>query len=185
MQALDEPSRMGREATIPVGIWNLKVRGRQHRGKMRDVNAPIERARASGLDVTANQYPYIASGTSLGATIPPKYHEGGSEAFVNRLKDPQVRAAIRQELAGANGSAENMWRGTGGPQGILVSAVLDPALKHYEGKTLAQIAGDEHKDPLDALLDLVIAGKDHVGALYFTMNEDDVRSAMQQQSVSV
>src|SRR5437588_10168478 len=146
MEALDEAFRIGREANIPVEIWHLKVSGRQNWGRMRNVIAAIETARASGLDITANQYPYTASGTSLGATIPPKYHEGGAEAFVNRLKDPQVRAAIRQELAGASGSAENMWRGTGGPQGILVSAVLGPALKHYEGKTIAQIAADEHKD---------------------------------------
>ncbi len=185
MEALDEAFRIGREANIPVEIWHLKVSGRQNWGKMRDVIAAIESARASGLDVTANQYPYIASGTSLGATIPPKYHEGGSEAFVNRLKDPQVRAAIRQQLAGTDGNAENMWRGTGGPQGILVASVLDPTLKHYEGRTIAQIAADEHKDPLDALMDLVAAGKDHVGAVYFTMNEDDVKFAMQQPFVSV
>ena len=152
---------------------------------MRNIIAAIEAARASGLDITANQYPYIASGTSLGATIPPKYHEGGSEAFVDRLKDPQVRAAIRQQLAGTGGTTENMWRGTGGPQGILVASVLDPALKHYEGKTIAQIATDEHKDPLDALMDTVIAGKDHVSAVYFIMSEDDVRFAMQQPFVSV
>jgi dihydroorotase/N-acyl-D-amino-acid deacylase len=78
-----------------------------------------------------------------------------------------------------------MWRGTGGPQGILVASVLDPALKRYEGKTIAQIADDEHKDPLDALMDVVIVGKDHVSAVYFTMNEDDVKYAMQQQFVSV
>src|SRR5207244_3526580 len=185
MQALDEAFRIGREANIPVEIWHLKVSGRQNWGKMRDVIAAIEGARASGLDVTADQYPYIASGTSLGATIPPKYREGGSDAFVNRLKDPQVRAASRQGLAGDDGKMENMWRGTGGPQGILVASVLDPALKHYEGQTIAQIAADEHKDPLDALLELVIAGKDHVGGVYFTMNEDDVRYAMQQQFVSV
>ncbi len=185
MEALEEAFRIGREADIPVEIWHLKVSGRQNWGKMPSVIAAIERARASGVDVTANQYPYIASATSLGATIPPKYHEGGSEAFANRLKDPQVRAAIRQQLAGANGNDENMWRGTGGPQGILVTSVLDPALKRYEGKTIAQIAADEHKDPLDALMDLVIAGKDHVGAVYFTMNEDDVKFAMQQPFVSV
>lgn len=184
MEALDEAFRIGREANIPVEIWHLKVSGRQNWGKMPQVIAAIEAARASGLDVTANQYPYPASGTSLGATIPPKYHEGGSDAFVNRLKDAQVRAAIRQELSGG-GNAENMWRGTGGPQGILVSSVLDPALKHYEGKTIAQIAADEHKDPLDALMDVVIAGKDHVGAVYFTMSEDDVKFAMQQTFVSV
>ena len=185
MQALEEAFRIGREANLPVEIWHLKVSGRQNWGKMRDVIAAIEAARVSGVDVTANQYPYIASGTSLGATIPPKYHEGGSDVFVNRLRDPQARAAIRAELGERAGNMENMWRGTGGPQGILVASVLDPALKRYEGKTIAQIAGDEHKDPLDALMDLVIAGKDHVSAVYFTMNEDDVKYAMQQQFVSV
>ena len=184
MEALEEAFRIGREANLSVEIWHLKVSGRQNWGKMPSVIAAIEAARGSGLDVTANQYPYPASGTSLGATIPPKYHEGGSDAFVNRLKDPQVRAAIRQELSG-DGNTENMWRGTGGPQGILVSSILDPALKHYEGKTIAQIATDEHKDPLDALMDLVIAGKDHVAAVYFTMSEEDVKFAMQQPFVSV
>jgi N-acyl-D-amino-acid deacylase len=185
MEALEEAFRIGREADIPVEIWHLKVSGRQNWGKMPSVIAAIERARASGLDVTANQYPYIASGTSLGATIPPKYHEGGSDVFVSRLKDPEVRAAIRQQLSGAGGNAENMWRGTGGPQGILVASVLDPALKSYEGKTIAQIAADENKEPLDALMDLVVAGKDHVGAVYFTMSDDDVKFAMQQPFVSV
>src|SRR5215813_14129013 len=185
IEALDEAFRIGREANIPVEIWHLKVSGRQNWGKMPSVIAAIENARTSGLDVTANQYPYPASGTSLGATIPAKYHEGGSEAFVNRLKDPQVRAAIRQQLAGADGNAENMWRGTGGPQGILVASVLDPALKGYEGKTIAQIAAEEHKEPLDALMELVVAAKDHVGAVYFTMNEDDVKFAMRQPFVSV
>src|SRR5262249_43372652 len=117
--------------------------------------------------------------------IPPKYHEGGSDVFVSRLKDPEVRAAIRQQLSGAGGNAENMWRGTGGPQGILVASVLDPALKRYEGKTIAQIPANEHKDALDALMDLVIAAKDHVGAVYFTMSDDDVKFAMQQPFVSV
>jgi N-acyl-D-amino-acid deacylase len=185
MEALDEAFRIGREAHLPVEIWHLKVSGRQNWGKMPQVIAAIETARASGLDVTANQYPYTASGTSLGATIPPKYHEGGSEAFVTRLKDPQVRAAIRHALGGDGKETENMWRGTGGPDGILVASVLDAALKHYEGKTIAQIASDEQKDPLDGLMDLIIAAKDHVGAVYFTMNEDDVKFAMQQPFVSV
>ncbi|HKF45165.1 MAG TPA: D-aminoacylase [Thermoanaerobaculia bacterium] len=185
MEALDEAFRIGREAGIPVEIWHIKVSGRQNWGNMPKVIGAIQAARDGGLDVTANQYPYIASGTSLGATIPPKYHEGGSEAFVRRLQDPQVRAAIRQELSGSRGSAEDMWRGTGGPQGILISSVLDPALKHYEGKTIRQVADAEGKDPLDALLDVVIAARDHVGAVYFTMSEDDVKYAMQQPFVSV
>jgi len=185
MEALAEAFRIGHDANIPVEIWHLKASGRQNWGKMRDVIASIEAARASGLDVTADQYPYVASGTSLGATIPAKYHEGGSQEFVNRLKNPEVRAAIRRELAGTGGNMENMWRGTGGPQGILIASIMDPTLKHYEGKTIAQIATEEHKEPLDALLDLVIAAKDHVGAVYFTMNEDDVKYALRQEFVSV
>ncbi|HKW35554.1 MAG TPA: D-aminoacylase [Candidatus Acidoferrum sp.] len=185
MEALEEAFRIGREANLPVEIWHLKVSGKQNWGRMPKVIAAIEVARASGLDVTANQYSYTASGTSLGATIPPKYHEGGSEVFVTRLRDPQVRASIRRVLSGDGADTENMWRGTGGPQGILVASVLDPALKQYEGKTIAQIAANEHKDPLDALMDVVVAGKDHVGAVYFTMSEDDVKFAMQQPFVSV
>src|SRR5215472_11297017 len=126
MEALDEAFRIGREASIPVEIWHLKASGRQNWGKMPNVIAAIENARASGLDVTANQYPYVASGTSLGATIPAKFHEGGSEAFVNRLKDPQVRAAIRQQLAGASATAENMWRGTGGALSRFTNASQTP-----------------------------------------------------------
>ncbi|MBZ5520882.1 MAG: D-aminoacylase [Acidobacteriia bacterium] len=180
MAALEEAFLIGREANIPVEIWHLKVSGRQNWGRMRDVIAAIERARASGLDVTADQYPYIASGTALSSTIPARYHEGGPDAFVKRLNDPQVRAAIHREIEG-EGETEKVWRGNG----ILVATVLDPALKHYEGKAISRIAADEHKDPLDALIDLVVAARDQIGAMYFTMNEDDMKLAMQQPFVSV
>ncbi len=186
MQALDEAFRIGREANLPVEIFHLKSSGMDNWGKMPQVIAAIEKARAEGIDVTADQYPYTASATSLGAIIPPKYHEGGTDAFVARLKDPAVRAAVRQQLeAKSMGSVENMWRGVGGPEGVLVVSVLSPQLKQYEGKTVAQIAALQQKDPLEAVMDLVIADRDNVGAVYFSMREDDVRLAMQQPWVSV
>lgn len=185
MAALEEAFRIGREANIPVEIFHLKCSGRQNWGKMQQVVAAIKNARASGLDVAANQYPYIASATSLDAPIPPKYKAGGTDAFIARLKDPAQRAAIRAELTG-NGNFENMWRGVGGPQGILISSVLDPALKQkYQGKRLSEIAATENKDPLDALMDIVIADHDNTGAVYFTMSEEDVKTAMRQPWVSV
>jgi N-acyl-D-amino-acid deacylase len=183
--ALNEAFRIGREANIPVQIFHLKVSGQQNWGKMPQVIAAIDQARASGIDVTANQYPYIASATSLGAIVPPKYHEGGADAFVARLKDPATRAQIRQELEGPSGSFENMWRGTGGPTGVMVVSVLNPEFRKFEGKTIAQIARMENKDPLDAALDLVAADRDNVGAVYFSMSEPDVKLAMQQPWVSV
>jgi len=183
--ALNEAFRIGREANIPVQIFHLKVSGKQNWGKMPQVIEAIEQARASGIDVTANQYPYTASATSLGAIIPPKYHEGGTDAFVARLKDPATRAQIRKELEGPSGSFENMWRGTGGPTGVMVVSVLNPEFRRFEGKTVAQIAQMENKDPLDAALDLIVADRDNVGAVYFSMSEDDVKLAMRQPWVSV
>ncbi|MFL6436703.1 MAG: amidohydrolase family protein [Terriglobales bacterium] len=184
MQALDEAFRIAREANIPVEIFHLKVSGKQNWGKMPQVVARIADARANGIDVTADQYPYIASATSLGALIPPKYHEGGAEALVARLKDTAIKQQIRQELeAGKN--YENMWRGVGGPEGVLIVSTIVPALKQYEGRTLAAVAQLQHKDPFDTLCDLLIQSKDGIGAAYFSMNEDDVRLAMQQPWVSV
>src|SRR5256886_7527345 len=94
MEALDEAFRIGREAKIPVEIWHLKVAGRQNWGKMPSVIAAIEAARASGLDVTANQYSYAASGTSLGATIPPKYHEEDRKSTRLNSSHSQISYAV-------------------------------------------------------------------------------------------
>ncbi|HLQ50997.1 MAG TPA: amidohydrolase family protein, partial [Terriglobales bacterium] len=186
MQALEEAFRIGREAHIPVEIFHLKCAGRQNWGKMPQVIAAIEKARAEGIDVTADQYPYIASATSLGATVPALYHASGTDAFIARLKDPATRAAIRKELESPSGKgAENMWHGANGPEGILVASVLNPELNKYEGKTIAQIAALQTKDPMETLFDLVIADHDNTGAVYFSMSEDDVKLAMQQPWVSV
>lgn len=182
--ALDEAFRIGREANLPVEIFHLKVSGKQNWGKMPQVIAKVEDARANGLDVTADQYPYVASATSLGALIPPQYHEGGADALVARLKDPKTREEIKEELdSGKN--YENMWRGVGGPDGVLFVSTIVPELKQYEGRTIAAVARMQHKEPFDTVCDLLIQSKDGIGAAYFSMQENDVRLAMQQPWVSV
>jgi len=185
MDALNEAFRIGREANIPLEIFHLKCAGKQNWGKMPQVIAAIEDARASGVDVTADQYPYTGGATSLGAVIPPKYHAGGADELVKRLKKPAIRAQIRKEVSAPSTSFENLWLGAGGADGVLVIAVLNPELRKYEGKTIAQIAKMDNKDPLDALMDLVIADRDNTGAVYFLMSEDDVKLAMRQPWVSV
>ncbi len=185
MDALNEAFRIGREAQIPVHIFHLKVAGKQNWGKMPKVVAAIDEARARGLEVTSNQYPYIASATSLGASIPPRYHDGGTDAFVSRLKDPKTRAQIRAAMEDPVRGGENMWHGAGGASGILVSSVLSNNLKQFEGKTIAQVAQMQNKDPLDALMDLVIADRDNVGAIYFSMSEPDVKLALRQPWTTV
>jgi N-acyl-D-amino-acid deacylase len=186
MEAIDEALRIGREANIPVEIFHLKVAGKQNWGKMRDVVAKIEKARAEGIDVTADQYPYVAGATSLGAAIPPKYHDGGTDKFVARLKDPEQRAAMKADLQNSGDTAfEKLWYGAGGAEGVLILSVLQPELKQYEGKTVAQAAQMMGKDPYDALFDLLIASRDAIGAAYFIIGEEDLRVALQQPWVSV
>jgi dihydroorotase/N-acyl-D-amino-acid deacylase len=184
MAALDEAFRIGREANIPVEIFHLKVSGKQNWEKMPQVIAKIEEARANGIDVTADQYPYVAGATSLGAVIPPKYHEGGAEALIARLKDPKTKQEIKEELESGK-NYENLWRGVGGPEGILIISTIVPDLKQYEGRTVAAVARMQRKEPFDTLCDLLIQSKDGIEAAYFLMEENDVRLAMQQPWVSV
>ena len=106
MSALDEAIRIGTEANIPVEIFHLKMAGKPNWGKMRDVIAKIEAARAHGLDITADQYPYVAGATSLGAALPPWSHEGGTAKFVERLKDPATREKLKQEMRAPSNTEE-------------------------------------------------------------------------------
>jgi len=185
-EALDEVFRISKEANIPVEIFHLKVAGAKNWGKMQSIIDRISKARVEGLDITADQYPYVAAATSLGASIPPKYHDGGDAEFVKRLQDPEQRAKIRADLTSTGDQDfENMWRGVQGAKGVLIASVLDPALREYEGKTIEQIAQWKQKDAIDAMLDLIVADKNNTGAVYFLMYEDDVRLAMKQVWLSV
>lgn len=184
--AIDEAIRIGREAKIPVEIFHLKMAGKQNWGKMGDVIRKIEAARAEGLDITADQYPYVAGATSLGASVPPWSHEGGTAKFIERLKDPATREKLKQEMRAISDKWENFYLGAGGGGGILVAGVLNRDLAKYEGRRVSEIARMMNKsDEIDALMDLLIADNGQTSAIYFLMSEDDVKLAMKQPWVSV
>src|SRR5262245_4185302 len=186
MQAIDEAIEIGLQARIPVEIFHLKVAGKQNWGRMAEVIRKIEDARARGIDVTADQYPYTAGATSLGASIPPWAHEGGTDQFIARLKDRSTREKLKLEMRSVSSQWENLYLGSGAGQGVLVASVLDRSLSKYEGKRISEIAKMMAKsDEIDALMDLVIADQDQCGAIYFMMSEADVQLAMQQAWVSV
>src|SRR3954466_3984219 len=184
IDALNETFRIAREANIPVEIFHFKSSGKENWGKMPQMIAAIEKARAGGLDITADQYPYTAAATSLDAIVPPEFKAGGRDAFVARLQDPKQRAQIRKAVEGGE-NFENWVRGTGGPQGILITDVLQNELKKYQGKTVADLGKMMNKDPLEAAFDLIVQSHDNTGAVYFSMNENDVKLAMRQPWVSV
>jgi len=183
--ALNEALRIGREAGLPVEVFHLKVVGQARWGSMPKIVAMIQSARDAGQDVSANMYPYIAGGTALASSLPPWVADGGPEKLLQRLHDPAIREKIKKEMATEHPDWENLYLGSGGASGVLVSGIVNPDLKQFDGQTLAQIAEAQQKDPLDALFDLVIDDKARTGAIYFIANEDDLQFGLQQPWTSL
>ncbi len=175
--ALDEVFRIARLADVPAEIWHLKVAGRLNWGRMPHVLARIDSARAAGLDVTANLYPYQAAATSLDASVAGWAHAGGVDSLIARLRAPATRARIRAELLAPPQPTDRFMRAAGGPAGVLVIPFAD-SLKRYTGKRLSEIAALRHADPIETLFDLVIAEHARTGAIYFLMDEPDVQLAL-------
>jgi dihydroorotase/N-acyl-D-amino-acid deacylase len=182
--ALDETFRIGREANIPVEIWHLKAAGKRNWGRMPAIVARIEQARASGIDITADTYAYPAWFNSFSAFIPPWAHDGGDAKFVERLKDPAMRVRIRKEMTSDSSGWDNEWQEIPGPEAILVSVVQNPKLLPLQGKTIAQIAQQQSKDPIDTICDLLIDDPG-MSVAVFGMFEDDVALALKQPWVAV
>jgi dihydroorotase/N-acyl-D-amino-acid deacylase len=177
-ESLDEVFRIAREAGVPATIHHLKTAYKQNWGRMPKVLARIEQARRDGLDIAADQYPYVAGSNPLDASLPVWAREGGRAAMVARLKDPVTRAKIKAEILTPSATWENQYLGSGGAAGILISAVSRAELKRFQGRTLADIAAAGRKDPIDVLMDL-IADDDTTGSgVMFFMHEDDVRAAL-------
>jgi len=185
-ESLDEVFSIAERAHIPAEVWHLKTAYKANWGKMGAVLERFEAARARGLDVTANQYPYDRASNNLDACLPVWVREGGTEAMIARLRDPSERERIKKEMADPNITEwENQWYGSGGAEGVMVSSVLDPALRRWEGKTLAEVGREMGKDPRDALMDLVIADRAETSCIISIMTEDDVRTALKHPLVSI
>jgi dihydroorotase/N-acyl-D-amino-acid deacylase len=183
-ESLAEVFEIARRAQIPVEIWHLKTAYKKNWGRMPEVLAKIRRARARGLDITADIYPYIAGSTSLSACLPPWALEGGTEKMLARLRDAGIRQQLKQEITTDSKEWENIYLGSGGAPGVLIGSVINRELESMQGKRLSQIAAEQGKDPLDALLDLILADHGQTGAIYFMMSEDDMRAAMRAPFVS-
>jgi dihydroorotase/N-acyl-D-amino-acid deacylase len=183
--SLAEVFEIARRARIPVEIWHLKAAYRKNWGRMPVVLSKISAARAQGLDVTADVYPYTAASTSLTACLPPWALEGGGEKMLARLGDPATRERIKHDILSDSNEWENIFLGSGGAQGVLIGSVVNRELESSQGKRVSEIAKEQGKDELDALLDFIIADRGQTGAIYFMMNEDDLRAALRAPFVSI
>jgi N-acyl-D-amino-acid deacylase len=138
----------------------------------------VEKARAEGLQITADVYTYPAGATGLNAAIPPWVQEGGFEASVARMKDPALRDRIAAEMLENSSEWENMYLGPGTPDNILLVGFKSEALKPLTGKTLGEVARMRGTDPRYTAMDLIIEDDSRVGTVYFSQSEDVVRKAV-------
>ena len=183
-EAVAETIQIAEASGAPAEIYHFKQAGRDNWGKIDAVIAQIEAARKRGTRITADMYLYTAGATGLDAAMPPWVQAGGYDAWAKRLRDPATRARVKAAMDEAHPKDwENFFAGAG-PEGMLLLAFRNPALKKYTGKTLAAIAKERGTSPEETAMDLVVEDGSRVGVAYFLMTEDNVRKGIRQPWMS-
>ena len=173
LTSIKETIRIGREAKIPLHISHIKALGRDSWGQSTQAIKLIKKAQSEGIEIRACQYPYTASGTSLQASLIPRWAEaGGRNELLKRIDDPNVRPRLLAEMT------ENL-RGRGGAESMLIIDARDRTLV---GKRLSTLAAEMNKPPVEAALEVIKQGG--AGIASFNMNEQDVRRFMKQKWVT-
>src|SRR6476646_4788069 len=190
LQSIDESARIGRQAHLPVEIWHLKAAGKSNWGKMPQIVAHLDQARAAGVDISANTYAYTAWFNTFSAFVPPWAHDGGDAKLVERLTDPAMRARIRKDMLspGKDSAGEewdNEWQEIPGPEAIQIAVVQNPELLPLQGKRLSEVAALWKEDAIDALFDLLIKDGAFTNVAVFGMDEPDVLLALKQPWMSI
>jgi N-acyl-D-amino-acid deacylase len=175
LEALEELIEIARRAGVPAQVYHLKAAGRDNWPKLDSAIARIEEARADGLSITADMYTYTAGATGLDASMPPWVQEGGYEAWADRLRDPDIRARVAEEMRTPTDEWENFFVAAGSPDRILLVGFGADSLKPLTGKTLAEVAESRGTSPAETAMDLVIQNGNDVGTVYFLMSEENVR----------
>jgi N-acyl-D-amino-acid deacylase len=178
LEAIEELLTIARDAGIRAEIYHLKSSGQSNWPLFDTAIEMVERARAEGLQITADVYTYPAGSTGLNAAIPPWVQEGGFEASVERMKDPELREKIAREMLEHSEAWENMYLGAGTADNILLVGFKNEDLKPLTGKTLADVAEMRGTDPRYTAMDLIIEDNSRVQTVYFTQSEDVVRKAI-------
>jgi N-acyl-D-amino-acid deacylase len=183
--AIDELIRIARESGAHGEAYHLKAAGEANWGNMAKAIDQIEAARKAGVSVSANMYTYTAGSTGLDAAMPLWVQAGGLEAWVARLKDPQQRARVIEQIRHPPAGEENFFRTAGSPDRVLFVGFKNPVLKPLTGKTLADVMKMRGTSAEDTIIDLVIEDNSRVQTVYFLMSEDNVRLGLSQPWVSL
>jgi N-acyl-D-amino-acid deacylase len=184
-EALEEAIEIGRRLGVRVEVSHLKAAGRSNHGRAHEALALLGRARAEGLPVHHDAYPYTAGSTLLTQLLPPWVHDGGTDALVERLGSTEVRARIAADVANGLPGWPNYIVATGGWDGIMIAAVVDPSLRSLEGLTVAQAAASRGMDPLTLALDTMAADRGATMMIVSLMGDVDVDAIMADPSTSI
>lgn len=173
LDAVGEGIEIGRRSGVRVQLSHHKASGKPNWGRVHESTALIETARSEGVDVTADQYPYTASSTGLAVTIPNWVHAGGPLVMVERLRDANVRARIRDERV----ETGRNWK----------AIVIARAAKHPEwsGKSVEDLASEAGEDPLEWTCRALIEHDGAIDIVHHSMSEDDVRFVMAKPYVAI
>ena len=186
VEAVAEAIEVGERAGMPVEIFHYKGAFEPGWGRIiKEAAVEIEAARARGVDVAADMYPYTAGGTGLASTIPSWVSEGGADSLRARIGRPEVRAQLKEQLETGYEGWWNIIEASGGWDGVVLVNARNARNAHFEGKNLTEIAEEWGKDPADAAWDLVAEGEGRVMAIYHMMSEEDVQWALQRPWISI
>lgn len=179
LSAIDETIRISKEANIPTEIYHLKVNLSHNWNKIDSVLAKIDSARGAGVPLTANMYPYTASGTGLNSRLPSWVQAGGAAMMRKRMRNPAIRKKVLYEMEkgipSKNSQPEKV---------VLMRFRLDTLNKLYKGKTLSEVAKLYGKNADETAIDLIVRDRSRIESLYFQQSEDVVRRVLQQPYVS-
>lgn len=185
LDAIDEAIAIGRATGERVEIYHLKAAGEENWPKMTQAVAKIEAARDAGLAISANMYAYTAGATGLTASLPPWVQDGGHDAMIARLEDPESRVRVIAEMSEPSDEWENLWRLAGDADRVLLIGFRNEALKPLTGKTLADVAEMRGTSVADTIIDLIVADDSRVDTAYFLMSEENVELGLSQPWVSL
>ena len=184
LEAFDEFLAITRAASVRAEVYHIKASGRANWPKLATLLARIEDARAAGLAISADMYPYDASSSGLDATMPPWVHEGGTAAWLARLREPEVRRRVIAEMKQSSTDWDNFYASAGSPANVVLVGFKQPALKPLAGQTIADVAAQRNATPEDAIVDLVLENGGNVGAAFFCMSEENLRAALRTPWIS-
>ncbi|MGH8637111.1 MAG: N-acyl-D-amino-acid deacylase family protein, partial [Burkholderiales bacterium] len=185
-RAIDEAIQVGKGARIPVDVIHMKIAHRKLWGRVNEIIAMIEKARAEGFNIQANVYPYTAGQNNLSSIVPPWAHDGGREKMVERLRDPALRKRLRHEVLNGLPNWYNHYLATGdGWAGMILVSMRNERNKPFQGKRMSELIKARGGEPAEVLFDLLIEENGSVLAVFFHHSEQDMQLVMKQPWTSI